>query len=421
MYDICVIGGGIVGKYLASKLSGRNIAWVSSQHPEYFSTQPYKLSQHIGKTDTWQEKATGLISWPNAQDIEQFPIPDNQWRKYKGELGEELGIRSLQEVGEAPLYQSTMQCLQKGFARESLRYFESAHQVFTGPTFDYREEYDQFWSKQIPKWRFLSLKPDYFHAECFELDKGKAISIYGTDMQGNYTNIQAKQFIVAAHVPGTVQLLKNTYSQYRIRGKTALGRGFSDHPQLSFGFLCVDQKISRATLPSIGYQDYQWQDLRFRLEFHTAPPRKELVDACLKRFPQYTRAHFVKHFVRVVAIPHMPSLYGHKINFLGAGRYTVSRSFYQWISHYMTVLLSFLKEEVFVLNDWKLLNHHFPWHFAGHLSGGATFPNVVDEAFFLRNIPNVAIASSAVFPTNGLFNPTMTTLSSAKHIISHHI
>ncbi len=422
MYDVCVIGGGIVGKYIASQLRGKKVMWVSSPHPQYISDQSYKIAQYVGTKDTWQEKATGLISWPSRDDIDQFPIPFKQWQKYQNELRSELGIRSLMEVGEAKEYKPVIKYIQAQFPQKPLRYLESAHQTFSGPHFAYREEYDQFWSGKKPKWSFLDLEPEIFRAECFNMDAGRAISIHGYNKKGQRALISAKSFIIACHVPGTVQLLQNTYAAHKIEDedKNWLGRNFSEHPQMSLGFLCLKHEIPRTTLPAVCYQDYESFGFRFRLEFHFAPPRKELVKSCMRRFPEFTAEHFDKHFMRVVATMHIPNLHGSRIRFrfLDDNHYKISSKFYWFLSLNKQILLDYIQRELLPKTELKLLNQHFPWHFAGHMSGGTALPFVVDDDFFLSTIPNIAIASSSVFPTNGLFNPTMTTLACAKHILS---
>lgn len=420
MYDICVIGGGIVGKYIVSKLLGKNIAWVSSCHPAYTTEQSYQLAQHVGQKDTWKEKASGLISWPSREDIEQFPMTFEKWKNYEIELRKELDIRSLQQVGESEDYKASLHYLQKSFPQQSFQYFDAAHQTFSGPSFDYRQEYDHFWFQQKPKWTFLNLKPDVFHVERFTMDKGKAISINGYNENGTYSSIQAKHFVVAGHVPGTLKILQNTYTAHRVddREKDLLGRYFSEHAQLSFGVLCMKQQIPRTTLPAVCYQDHDIDGFRFRLEFHFAPPRRELVELCLRTMPGYSADHFVKHFLRIAVVMHMPCLYGTRLRFYDGNTYKISTLFYWLLRHNKQVLLDILQKKIFVNTDMQILNQKFPFYFGGHMTGGISFPFMVDNNFFLNTIPNVSIASSATFPTSGLFNPAMTLLVCAKHILS---
>jgi len=433
MYDICVIGGGLVGKYIASKLQGKNIAWVSSEYPTFTSTQSYQLAQYLGRKDTWHEKAFGIISWPEDDDMSYFPVTLKKWQRYCDELREELNIKSLREIGASPSCSSAIDYLQKQFSREPLRYFESAHQTFSGPDFEFREAYGEYWMKQKPQWDFLKLKPKYFHAESFFIDRGKATSIHGYDDKGRRGVIYAKKFIVAAHTPGSIALLQNTYDGFRVNEQTRdlIGRGFSEHPQLSFGFLSLKQDIPRTSLPAICYQDYEVEGVRFRLEFHFTPPRKDLVELCLKRFPQYTADHFVKHFIRIAAVVHIPNIRSHRLYFLiqsgslekgqlwDNSSYKISSFFYKSLDIHKKFLVDYLQKEIFPTQDFVLLNEHFPWYFAGHVSGGAAYPDVLDERFFLHDLPNVAIASAAALATNGLFNPAMPVLACAKHVLSH--
>ncbi len=417
MYDICIIGGGIIGKYLADKLKGRNCVWISSEHTQYQSKEVYKLDSYLGRKDTWQEKATGLISFPSAQDIEKMPFSSDQYEIYKQQLIDELAVYSLDFLLEDSRYRLVHQKLTQLFPGERLESFHAAHPVRQGPSFETREPYDRYWFEQKPKWAFMSGEPEEAHVDYLMLVGDRAVAAVTTDRRGVQKVIEAKQFILAAHTPGNLGILERTYAYYR--RQSLVGGQYSDHAQLSFGLLLPGTVIPRECISGAWFQDREVEGQRYRLEFHLAPPRQEMMELCLRRLPQFSQSDFFHNFFRMVAVAELPALPSMRLSVSGrnGNSYMLSKEFYQQAQKSRTVLLKEVRKQFLTDSPIVLLNRHHPLYYGGHLIGGLSYPDQVDENLRLREITNISIGGSAVFPSAGLHNPTFTMLVMAKHLL----
>ncbi len=419
MYDYCIVGGGIVGKYIAHLLRDSHSIWVSGHNPQLASHDSYQLGSYLGTQDTWQEKATGLISFPSERDIKGFPFSLDHYQKYEKQLLSELQIQSLKPVAHSKAFQPFTELIQSYFPNAQLQYFSTGHTKLLGPSFDTREPYDLYWQDHKPNWPFLSAKPDFLQVDFLDIAHEQATAVVGRDQFGRSTAINAKHFILACHTPGTIGLIQQTFAKHRMYTEhmQSIGSYFSDHLQLSFGFLLPEMVIPRTGLASLFFQDRDIDGLRFRLEFHSAPPRENLVQVCLNRLPELSQADFFHHFLRIVAVAEFPPMANSRLQLLSGGHYRVSKQFSEAIHRLRTKLLQHLKQVVFKDLGWRLLNRHHQKYYGGHLIGGLTYPAVVDETLTMRDFSNVHVAGSSTWQSGGLFNPTFTSLVYARHLV----
>ncbi len=422
MTEICVVGSGIVGKYLAHHLAGRDVLWISGHNQQYHSSGEYKIENYLGVNDTWQEKATGIFSFPTRQDRDIFPFSWNKYQIYEQELKEELALKSLSSLISQPAYKEFVATLQSIFPGAMTQFFHCAHHEITGPTFMERLAYDQYWRFQKPMWRFSSDDSQFLQAQYFIIEKGEAKKLVCTDEHGREKIVAAKQFVLACHTPSTIALLARTCVMNKLRAHKLIGRYFSDHAQTSFGLLLPGTIVPRTTLPGFCYQDRSYQDIPYRLEFHIAPPREELIKRTRMRLPQYATLDFEQCFLRVALIYQFPKLAHSRLQVSGksADKASLNAVFLNTLRQQRRVLLPYLQKHFFQDERVVLLNQHFPFFFAGHLAGGAVFPEVVDEQLRVHFMKNVAIAGQATLSSTGLFNPTFAALITAKHVLQSY-
>lgn len=419
MYDYCIVGGGIVGKYIAYLLRDKHSIWISGNNPKLTSHDSYQLSAYLGIDDTWQEKATGLISVPVERDFANFPFSAEQYQQYQEKLFTDLEIKSLEATAHSHDFQFFTHYIQSYFPNTNLHYFYSGHKHFLGPKCDTREEYEHYWQGNKLQWAFLAAKPDFLQVEFLDIANNQATTVVGRDLTGKLTTIKAKHFILACHTPGNLALIQQTYAKHRMYTERmrSIGSYFSDHLQLSFGFLVPDLVVPRTSLASLFFQDYDVEGMRFRLEFHTAPPRENLMKICLNRMPDYNQADFFHHFLRIVAIAEFPPMAESQLQMLSGGQYRVSKKFSETMHRLRAKLLQHLKQAMFKDLQWTLLNRHQPKYYGGHLIGGLTYPAVVDATLTMHDFTNVHIAGSTTWQSGGLFNPTFTSLVFAQHLV----
>lgn len=421
MYDYCIVGGGIVGKYIAHLLRDTHSVWVSGHNPKLISHDSYQLSAYLGTEDTWQEKATGLISFPAEKDFSYFPFSSEQYQKYRDQLVAELHINSLESVACSSQFNQFTHCIRSHFPDADLQYFYSGHHQLIGPEFNTREPYDHYWQSHKPQWPFLAAKPDFLQVEFLDVADNKAKAIIGRNQFGQLTTIRARHFILACHTPGNLALIQQTYAKHRMYTEhmESVGSYFSDHLQLSFGFLIPEIAIPRTSLASLFFQDYEIEGLRFRLEFHCAPPRENLMRICLNRMSDYNQADFFHHFLRIVAIAEFPPMAQSQLQILSGGNYRVSKKFSETMHRLRAKLLQHVKQVVFKNLPWPLLNRHQPKYYGGHLIGGLAYPVAIDSNLAMHDFINIHIAGSSTWQCGGLFNPTFTSLVFAQHLVEN--
>lgn len=420
MYDICIVGSGIVGKYLAHQLKGKNICWVSGRNSQLQSKGEYKIENYLGEKDTWQERAAGIVSFPTPRDIESFPFDWQTYKQYQDELVGELQLQSLASLRQLPEYQTFLGSLESIFLDRQTQFFWNGYHPQTGPDFTDRETYDRYWWSKKPVWDFSPDISTFVQAQYFEIDKNRAVVLVGMDAAGREVKISAKRYILATNTPGTLAILDRTYRHNGLRGRNLLGRYYSEHAQTSFGLLVPSVKVPRTALYALCYQDREYQGLPYRLEFHMAPPKTDLLDKTQARMPAFTKEQFRQSFLRMTLVYYIPPMRSSRLHLKSPDYQRVSANsvMLKSLKQQRNTLVAHVRQQFLSDNRVVVLNRHFPFYFAGHLTGGIAYPEMVDVNFNLKTLPNISIASSAVFPTNGLFNPTFATLACAKHILA---
>lgn len=418
MIDHCIVGDGIVGKYMSHLLRGKNTSLVSGQHPQYETSPQYPIDQYIGERNTWREKAAGIVSFPSKQDVTDFPFTWEQYQQYSRELISELGLASMASLADDPTISPAVQALQQMFPDTPMQFFWSGHKPPLGPSFTERAAYGKYWLSHKPTWPFLEqTKPiAQLQAQYLEVKNGMASRLVTTDTDGKVVNVDAEHYVLACHTPGTLDILRKTWNHNNLPSSDRLGQHYADHPQTSLGLLLPGIDIPRTTLPAICYQDREYRGIPFRLEFHFTPPRENLVAKTRERLRQYTEEDFAKHFVRLAIVYHIPPKPEHKL-IIHEKEAQISEAFLKTCEALRAQILPHVRD---LLKDQPVivLNQHTPFYFAGHLTGGISYPHVVDKSFQLREIPNVTIAGCGVFPTSGLFNPVFSSLICAKHAVA---
>lgn len=420
MYNFCIIGSGVVGKYLAHHLEKNNTLWISAHAASHTSSGEYHLEDYLGDHDTWQEKAAGLVSFPSREDIALFPFSWNQYKKYECALKKELKLYSLQSLLKLAEYGQFVGELESIFPDAQLHYFWSGHATMKGPHFLERQPYDHYWSTQKPQFSFSLDRAETLRADYFIIKDGQATSLIATNSEGRQIVIVAKRFVVACNTPASMALLERTFAYNNINARKYVGRFFADHAQTSIGLLLPEIAIPRTTMTSFCFQDRDFQGIPYRLEFHVAPPKLHLIQKTRMRMDQYPQQIFERSFMRVTLAYHLPPTFSSRLTLTGKNysRARVSEAFLTAFRKQRKQLLPHVMNKFLSDRRVVVLNQHFPFFFAGHLTGGVSFPYLVDKEFSLFAAQNVHIVGSATFPTSGLFNPTFTSLVCAKHLLA---
>ncbi|MGZ5440339.1 MAG: hypothetical protein ACXW4P_03840 [Thermoanaerobaculia bacterium] len=418
--DFCVVGGGVAGRYLIGRLdaAGAHCRWLSAPHVDYRAIRPtrYDIQANLGIADTWQERATGLISYPTEGDLAQLPMAPVTYKRIADRLRTELGVRATSDV-TASEDREYLARLAISFRLNNARIMDSTHRpVAEPPPIGDREAYDAYWMQQRQQWVFTSRAPAVGWATRLVTGRGRAAALQYLDGGGVRREIRANTYILACHTPGVISLLDRTLrgSSERLAALRAnVGARFLDHPQLSFGVILHDLQVRRDLPPVVVYSD-EAADFPYRIEVHNAPPRTALVEHSLRHHTSLSAGDYHRHFLRLAMVFRVPESLLPRLRV----RPSRGRSVHYRLDADFAIALRPLAEDAVAVMLRRhldtpritLLNHHHPLHFAAHMAGGTNYDVCTDARYAVRGIGNVHIASLAVFPSLGLFNPTFSLL-----------
>ena len=301
-------------------------------------------------------------------------------------------------------------------------YFISARNKIEENEINNRWDYDKYW--QINKTFFRidqkNKNVNYIEWEVEKINETNDICEVFYSQNNNNFKISCKKIIFACHTPSIIEILLN--SKELLRNKieyNLVGRWFMEHPQLSFGFLIDWNDSFIRNIPTTQlYKDIyiEWTDIKYRIEFHTAPPIEEKIDRYIEVYGD--KKIFYKKFFRIALLMEQrPSLK----NQLKSSNWQlmVNENFKQEILSIAEIVKKDFLEKISKI-DWIQLLHNdsliwFSWHLMWWLQFLSN-----DKVYKIWELKNIYIASSAMFKVWWLFNPTFTILYIA-HIIAEDI
>jgi len=171
--------------------------------------------------------------------------------------------------------------------------------------------------------------------------------------------------------------------------------------------------MPRSYPTSVFFSDHE-NDIgnRFRIEYHLAPPIEDRINLY-----DYPKEYFLDHFYRLSCIIEQKPKMENKI-YIKNGQIKVNDNFVNDIVS--------LKDKVFPdfyalaqrNSSATILNSRSKVFFSGHMMGGMQFLTNKEVPYVLNGLENVFLASSCVFRTWGLFNPSFSVLYIADEIIN---
>ena len=183
-----------------------------------------------------------------------------------------------------------------------------------------------------------------------------------------------------------------------------------EHPQLSFWVLIDDNKWSiKRNIPTTQiYNDIyiDWTDIKYRVEYHTAPPIKDKIYRYVKERDWII--YFQKQFLRLsILMEQKPSLK----NSLNMTNWLLQTNSYfkEEVIETTNIVKKDFLERIKKVNWIKLLYDDSWIWFSWHLMGWLQFLSN-DKPYQIWELTNTYIASSSIFKVWWLFNPTFTIL-----------
>lgn len=426
-YDYCIIGGGLAGKYLYSKLKRYNTVFISSSKDTYINqdkNSPYRLDDYLGTKDTWREKATGLITYPDFSK-DNLPIDAYTYSNLKEELMNELNISSMKKHIPEDIVEYNNN-IAETLNISNPKYFDSTYDCNVGEPIYERSKYDEYWFNKKNLWEHLNDSPQEGYAEYFLLsDNNKAVELIVRDKDLSQRNIRSKKFILACHTAGCINIINRTLLK-NIPNNSLIeysGLGFSDHAQLSFGLCIKNIKMRRDLPPAMIYSDSKYGNIPYRIEIHNGPPLRHHTNYSALKYPEFEKLKESENFIRMSVVLELPSHWNSKIDFSfsSSGNYLVNYKINDVFSNYLKTIkpriIKHIRERYLTNSNITILNSQ-DWYFSAHIGGGIFHSKLLNKNLALTFAQNVFVGSLGVMPSMGLYNPTFTLLVLCKYIIN---
>lgn len=419
MYDICIVGKWIVGNFLINRLNDYwlKICIISSDKNQYYNNNDfYNIYDYIDNLSIWNKKATWNITFPLTHEIKKLWFNVKDFNKFKNNIISELWWINFRNYNHNNI--SLLYSIFNDDLFPNKEYFITArNRIIEKEIFD-RNEFDNYWQGNKT---FLEEKEDnneFIKWDVIKINEKVDFSEVFYKCKNELKVIKTKKIILACHTPSIINILLN--SKDYIKDKidfNLIGKWFMEHPQLSFWILIDDNKWSiKRNIPTTQiYNDIyiDWTDIKYRVEYHTAPPIKDKIYRYVKERDWII--YFQKQFLRLsILMEQKPSLK----NSLNMTNWLLQTNSYfkeEVIKTTNIVKKDFL-ERIKKVNWIKLLYDDSWIWFSWHLMGWLQFLSN-DKPYQIWELTNTYIASSSIFKVWWLFNPTFTILYIADLIV----
>lgn len=420
MYDICIIWKWIVGDFLIKKFSKTNfnicvISWVFDKKVE--NAHFYNIYDYIDNISIWKQKATWNITFPLIHELKDLWFWVDDFLSFKENILKELWWINFKDYKH-----QNIDIIKKIFSNKfdsDFEYFISARNRIEESEINDRWDYDKYWQTNKT---FFDIAPKRENISYIEWLVKKINEKYGIcevfySKNNQNFKINCKKIIFANHTPSILEILFNSkdFLEDKIE-YNLIWKWFMEHPQLSFGFLINwDDNFIRNIPTTQLYKDIyiEWSDIKYRIEFHTAPPIEEKINRYIEKYGD--KKIFDKKFFRIALLMEQRPSLKNSLKFFN-WQLVVNENFKQEILDMAKIIKKDFLEKISKINWIKLLHNDSLIWFSWHLMWWLQFLSN-DKIYKIWELKNTYIASSAMFKVWWLFNPTFTILYIANLIV----
>lgn len=423
-HDVFVIWKWLIWKYLIHELKDKRLdIWILDWYEQthIWSDNLYNAYEYIDKDWVWDKNATGNVTFPTNDELNRLWFSLEEYKEIKQQLLEELWWINFEQYNDNEI-DSLVNFVLNNLGIDNIGYFFSARNKIKKKQILDRWSFDKYWHNNKT---FYDIS--YTDIDIIEWNAIKFLSLYNGNVdklliksQNWYKIIKANKFILANHTVWIISLLQRSYKEIgdNFLDIEKLWLGFVEHPQLSIGAIIQDKNfVFERSLPtSYIYSDFSVDWVNFRIEYHTAPPIQEKTKKYLHS--GITQEDFDERFIRFSCIIQQEPSEEKTIDFNDDWTLFITEEFKKEVKRLTNVVN---KEFYSILDNEaiEILNSESGVFFSWHLIGWVQY--LTDETNYkLYWINNLFIASSCVFDTWWLFNPTFTILSLAKKIVNEN-
>lgn len=455
--DICIVGAGIAGIYLAVTLlkTGIKIILLEAGNTEYnegiqkahnFVTTGLPIEQEsriiaFGGTSTvW----AGMIRPLDDIDFEKRDwVPNSGWPFLKNKL--------------IPYYDKAAVLLGIPKVKDFIIDKRSIQNLGFGPDLKpnifylMNEKYRDFgkrFNENLKKSKEIMVLTNS-NATTLETGKnGKIVNIVNVQtLHGNRFKINAKHFVLAAGGIENARIILLSKSKQHPKGigniNDVVGRYYMDHPKFQAGVLFFNKNIK---ISNQSYIDTVLGKCRLGIKLtETSQKKHRLLNSCIWVDPEYRKSSILsilsgknRHFRRVEVMNHMqqapiPSTritLSKEKDMFGLPRASIHWSLSPLDKKTIVYIHKLIYENKNDAREYSfessLLNGTSVWNVedSSHHMGATRMglnpkTSVTDANAKVHGIKNLYIAGSSLFPTGGYANPTYTIFALTQKLSEH--
>jgi len=336
--DICIIGTGMSGQIIASKIQKKKIILIDSGDSE-FNKEIQNLNNIETKSLKFRENHTNRVRqlggsanlWANQlMVLDRHEIEDREW------LAKDLSW----PINYEDLKQNYSEVIKDIFNDSLYKFYES--DIANNNTFNsfFEEEFlninnisfkNHFWPSKIEKFNQTSKFTK-------KLLKKKNIDFFingtATDFIINQSNqilekiliqsdnkkilIKVSTFVLSCGAIENSRLLLNNQIKYKILKNDNTGKYFMDHPRINLGALKSKKKFSLSALFGIKFQNFDFRK-SIKISDHYQKEKKILsshayLDPVFDKNDDLFYENLLKEFKKIIKLNGIPRIKFNKIN-----------------------------------------------------------------------------------------------------------
>jgi hypothetical protein len=275
-YDFCIIGAGMSGQIIASKIKNRRIALIDSGKIHYNeklqdlnNIEEKGLKFRNNHTNRLRQLGGSANLWANQiMTVEENEITNRDW--IDSDLQWPIKYKDLYENYEAVLkyiHNSSNEDI-NNFELDNNESFNSIleNEFQTKDFFSFRKH---FWPKDVEKFNYKSNftkkilnddKIDFFEnftATKFKINETKQVLDEITIKSESKTcKIKSKNFILSCGAIENARILLNNQSEYKILQNDNIGKYFMDHARVTLGSIKSKKKLPISILLFMKYRKF---------------------------------------------------------------------------------------------------------------------------------------------------------------------
>jgi len=336
-YDVCIIGTGLSGQIVASKIKNKKIIMIDSGKTE-FSEEAQTLNNLEMNGINFRENYTTRVRqlggsanlWANQlMYLEKYEIEERNWlgenlswpisyeelkKNYSETINDIFGKNLINPYGEVN-DKNFFSIIENEFIKEKNISFKNSMWPNKVEKFNLNSKF----TKKILNMKHIDFIENFTATEFMVNENTKNLKEVIFQSENKKITIKANTFVLACGAIENARILLNNQTKYKILDNNNVGKYFMDHINLDLGFLKIKKKLPLSILLGMKFKNY---DLRKYIKISEDYQEEKGILSCHSYLdPTYDESDkvlfddFLKEIKKIIKFNGIPWLKLNKINF----------------------------------------------------------------------------------------------------------